>query len=153
RIVTSSIAGLRVLAELGIEGVVAAGHSLGELTALHWAGAMEEAAVVAAATARGRIMAEMSAGGGTMAGIAAEPDGARPLLAGERVVSGGYNSPRQTVVSGPVAAVDRVCAQATARNLATMRINVSHAFHSELVAPAAAELRTYLRARPFRLLT
>ena len=63
--------------------VAAAGHSLGELTALHWAGAMDEAAVLAAAAARGRIMAAASEGGGTMAGIAAPPE-RRAAAAGRR---------------------------------------------------------------------
>jgi enediyne polyketide synthase len=150
RIVTSSIAGLRVLAEFGIEAVAAVGHSLGELTALHWAGAMDETAVLDAAAARGRIMAEASEGGGTMASIAAPPEEVRHLLTGERVVISGYNSPQQTVVSGPVDAVDRVCARAAERNLNTIRINVSHAFHSELVAPAAAALWEYLEGQQFQ---
>jgi enediyne polyketide synthase len=60
-IVTNSIAALRVLAELGIRGAVSVGHSLGELTALHWAGAFDEAALVRIATARGRAMADLGA--------------------------------------------------------------------------------------------
>ncbi|HEY0807168.1 MAG TPA: SDR family NAD(P)-dependent oxidoreductase, partial [Pseudonocardiaceae bacterium] len=150
RIVTASIAGLRVLAEFGIEAVTAVGHSLGELTALHWAGAMDEATVLDAAAARGRIMAEASEGGGTMAGIVAPPAEVEQLLPGERVVIAGYNSPQQTVVSGPVDAVERVCARAAARKLNTIRINVSHAFHSELVAPAATALREYLERQQFQ---
>ncbi|MEG8181974.1 SDR family NAD(P)-dependent oxidoreductase [Nocardia terpenica] len=150
RIVTSSLAGLRVLTDLGIEASAAVGHSLGELTALHWAGAMDEEAVLDVAAARGAIMAQASEGGGTMAGIAAAPEVVRPLLDGERVVIAGYNSPRQTVVSGPVDAVERVCARAAVLNLATMRISVSHAFHSELVAPAATALREYLGRHEFR---
>ncbi|HTI23723.1 MAG TPA: type I polyketide synthase [Kutzneria sp.] len=153
RIVTGSVAGLRVLAELGIEAVTAAGHSLGELTALHWAGAMDEPTLLAAAAARGRFMADASEGGGTMASIAAAPDDVRPLLAGERVVIAGYNSPTQTVVSGPEAAVERVGKAATARGFSVVRINVSHAFHSELVAPAAVALREYLDGQTFTPLT
>ena len=75
RIVSSSLAGLRVLGLLGIEATTAAGHSLGELTALHWAGAMGEQALVDLATERGRVMAAASEGGGAMAGIAATRTG------------------------------------------------------------------------------
>ncbi|MFE3109443.1 SDR family NAD(P)-dependent oxidoreductase [Kitasatospora indigofera] len=153
RIVTASVAGLRVLSALGIEAVGAAGHSLGEVTALHWAGAMDEAALLRTAAARGRIMADASDGGGTMAGIAAEAALVEPLLAGEPVVIAGYNSPAQTVVSGPVAAVERVCAKAAAAGLGTARINVSHAFHSEAVAPAAEGLRAHLATEAFAPLT
>ncbi|GAA2753538.1 type I polyketide synthase [Kitasatospora cinereorecta] len=149
RIVTSSVAGLRVLSALGIEAVGAAGHSLGEVTALHWAGAMDEAALLRIAGVRGQVMAEASDGGGTMAGIAAEAALVEPLMAGEPVVIAGYNSPSQTVISGPVAAVERVCAKAARLGYGTARINVSHAFHSEAVAPAAEGFGRHLATETF----
>jgi enediyne polyketide synthase len=150
RIAASSAAGLRVLSLLGIEAAAAVGHSLGELTALHWAGAMDEAALLDLASARGRVMADASEGGGAMAGIEAGPDQVEPLLSAEPVVIAGYNGPRQTVVSGPADSVDRVRAAAAARGLATVPIAVSHAFHSPAVAPAAAGLDAYLAGSRFR---
>jgi enediyne polyketide synthase len=150
RIATSSVAGLRVLSLLGIEGHAAVGHSLGELTALHWAGAMGESALLALATQRGRVMAEASQGGGAMAAIVAGPDRVEPLLSGGDVVIAGYNGPGQTVISGPADAVERVRAAATADGLATAQIPVSHAFHSPAVAPAATKLGRYLAGREFR---
>src|SRR5262249_26005817 len=63
RIVTASVAGLRVLAAFGLDADVAVGHSLGELTALHWAGAMDEATLLRTAAERGAVMAEASHGG------------------------------------------------------------------------------------------
>jgi enediyne polyketide synthase len=152
RIVSSSLEGLRVLGLLGIEAAAAAGHSLGELTALHWAGAMDEAGLVDLAAERGRVMAEASEGGGAMAGIAAGPDVVEALLAGPgaaEVVIAGYNGPRQTVISGPAGAVHRVCRAAVAKDLLTMPIRVSHAFHSAAVGPAAAGLGSYLAGREF----
>ncbi|KXK59083.1 erythronolide synthase [Micromonospora rosaria] len=149
RIVTASVAGLRVLAMLGIRATGAAGHSLGELTALHWAGAMDESTLIDTAAARGRIMAEASAGDGTMASISAAPEVVEPLLAGTPVVIAGYNSPQQTVVSGPVAAVERVGAAAERAGLYWTRVAVSHAFHSEAVAPAAVAFADHLRGVPF----
>ncbi|WP_431684094.1 SDR family NAD(P)-dependent oxidoreductase [Kitasatospora sp. KL5] len=149
RIVAASVAGLRVLDLLGIEAVRATGHSLGELTALHWAGAMDEDTVLRAAGARGRIMAEASAGGGTMAALATTPALAEALVVGEPVVIAGYNSPRQTVVSGPVAAVERVCALAERQGIGVGRVHVSHAFHSPAVAPAAAGLAEHLAQERF----
>jgi enediyne polyketide synthase len=79
-----------------------------------------------------------------MAGVTAPPAAVTPLLAGEPVVIAGYNGPSQTVVSGPADAVDRVCAHAVARGLSAVRVNVSHAFHSAAVAPAAARFQAYL---------
>jgi enediyne polyketide synthase len=108
RITRFSVAGLRVLSLLGISAVAAAGHSLGELGALHWAGAMTEAELFALAAERGRVMMHASDGGGAMAGIGADPDVVEPLLSGEPVVIAGYNGPGQTVISGPAEAVERV---------------------------------------------
>ncbi|GIG56773.1 polyketide synthase [Longispora fulva] len=153
RIVTGSVAGLRVLSLLGVEAVGAAGHSLGELTALHWAGAMDEATLLEAATARGRIMADASAGDGTMASISAPPDAVVPLLVGTPVVIAGYNGPQQTVVSGQVGEVEKVIAAAARQGLVATRVAVSHAFHSEAVAPAAVALRAHLDAQAFEPLT
>jgi enediyne polyketide synthase len=156
RIVASSVDGLRALSWLGIEAAAAVGHSLGELTALHWAGAMDTDALMELATERGRVMAEASAGGGAMAGLAAGPADVEPLLAGEEraeVVIAGYNSPAQTVISGPADAVDRVCRAAAIKKIATMPIRVSHAFHSPAVAPAADGLMRYLIGREFRPLS
>ena len=149
RIVASSLAGLRLLARLGIEAEGAVGHSLGEITALHWGGAVDEAGAVELARVRGRVMAEASAGGGTMAGIAAGPEAVLPLLHGREVLVSGYNGPNQTVVSGPRAAVAEVCEAAAALGLGAHAINVSHAFHSPAVAPAAEALAGHLATRSF----
>ncbi len=101
-------------------------------------------------------MADASEGGGTMAGIAAGHDVVEALLrevpgtAGEAVVIAGYNGPRQTVISGLTSAVARVSRAAAEKNLAAMPIRVSHAFHSPLVAPAAARLEAYLSSCQLR---
>ncbi|QFZ20717.1 type I polyketide synthase [Saccharothrix syringae] len=137
RIVAGSLAALRVLRELGVEADTAAGHSLGELTAVHWGGALDAGRVLRLAVERGHVMAHASRGGGAMAGLATDPDRARELAAGEDVVVAGYNGPAQTVLSGPAEAVDRVCAAARAAGVHATRVAVSHAFHSPLVAPAA----------------
>ncbi|WP_158883809.1 type I polyketide synthase [Amycolatopsis anabasis] len=140
RIVAGSLAAVRVLRGLGIEAATAVGHSLGELTALHWGGALTEREVLRLAAVRGAIMATASGGGGAMAGLATTADHTERLMAGEDVVIAGYNAPGQTVISGPSDAVARVCARARADNVTATRIRVSHAFHSRDVEPAAAKL-------------
>lgn len=150
RIVAGSVAGMRVLSALGITASCAAGHSLGELTALHWAGAMDETALLGLAAERGRTMDEASAGGGAMAGISAPAADVESLLDGEPVVIAGYNSPSQTVVSGPAEAVERVMARGEKRGLTVTRITVSHAFHSEAVAPAAERFGEHLAQQEFQ---
>jgi enediyne polyketide synthase len=150
RIVASSAAGVRVLSVLGVEASAAAGHSLGELTALQWAGAMSEPALVALAAAHGQIMVDICTGDGTMAVIAGRPDEVEPLLRGEPVVIAGYNNPAQMVVAGPVEAVARVRRAAAAAGRKSARIPVSDAFHSPAMAPAADPLRAYLAGMRFR---
>jgi enediyne polyketide synthase len=152
RIVTASVAGLRVLSALGIDADVAVGHSLGELTALHWAGAFDEDTLLRMAAARGAVMAEASHGGGAMASIGAPAEVVERLLPGEPVVIAGYNSPRQTVVSGPADAVTRVGEAAGRQGLPVTRLPVSHAFHSPLVQPAAIGLAQFLAGQRFRRL-
>jgi enediyne polyketide synthase len=137
RIVTGSLAGLQVLTTLGIEAGVAVGHSLGEITALHWAGVMDEGTLLRVAGLRGRTMFEHSSSG-TMAGIAAPPERVTTLTAGLPVVIAGYNGPHQTVVAGDVESVRAACARAGEAGLGATVLAVSHAFHSPLVAPAAA---------------
>ena len=76
---------------------------------------MDEAALLALAAERGRVMAQASEGGGAMASIAAGPDQVEPLLPrGGRSVDRRIQRPRQTVVSGPAEAVERVCRAAAA---------------------------------------
>nr|APD71522.1 type I polyketide synthase 3 [Streptomyces sp.] len=143
RIVTGSAAGLRVLDALGIEADIAVGHSLGELSALHWAGALDSATLLEAARVRGAAMAEHSASG-TMASLATTPEEAGALIEELPVVISGYNSPRQTVVAGTVDAIATVAERAGRAGVTCTRLAVSHAFHSPLVAPAADSFGDWL---------
>ncbi|MEV4118636.1 type I polyketide synthase [Micromonospora sp. NPDC049645] len=136
RIVTGSVAGQRALALLGIEASTAIGHSLGEIVALQWAGAMDEDTLLRVAGLRGRTMAGHSQAG-TMADIGAHPEALDAIIAGLPVVVSAYNGPQHTVISGSVDAVEAVCHNARAAGLSATRLRVSHAFHSPLVAPAA----------------
>ncbi|GAA0458615.1 polyketide synthase [Actinoplanes capillaceus] len=136
RIVTGSLAGLRALSMLGVEATVAVGHSLGEISALHWAGALDDADLLKVAGIRGHVMAERSESG-TMASLNASADASAALIDGLPVVIAAYNGPEQTVVAGPVEAIATVGARAKRAGVGWMRLAVSHAFHSPLVAPAA----------------
>ncbi|GAB3971175.1 hypothetical protein GCM10027615_29360 [Plantactinospora veratri] len=136
RIVTGSAAGLRALSMLGVEAAAAVGHSLGEISALHWAGALDEETLLRIASVRGRTMAEHSASG-TMVGINESPEVVQPLLTDLPVVIAAYNGPQQTVVAGTEAALEDLGRRADAAGIGWRRLPVSHAFHSPLVAPAA----------------
>src|SRR5205814_4397685 len=129
RVVAGSVAALRVMHTLGIDADVAVGHSLGELTALAWAGSLGGTDVLRLATARGQVMANASQGGGAIAGLATTAERAEQLFEDDPVVIAGYNGPKQTVIAGDATAVDAVCERARAAGITATRINVSHAFH------------------------
>ncbi|HEX6700818.1 MAG TPA: type I polyketide synthase, partial [Gaiellaceae bacterium] len=152
-IVTASLAGLELLRRLGIEADVALGHSLGEITALHWGGGLDAADAVALAAARGRAMSELGTRGGAMASVPADAARVEELVAGTGAVVAGLNGARRTVVSGSADAVATVAARAERAGLAVTPLRVSHAFHSPLVAAAAEPLRAFLSRLPLRSLS
>lgn len=147
-ILANSLAGLRVLAALGVGADVAVGHSLGELTALVWAGAFSEGAGARIATARGKAISEHAEGGGAMAGLGVELSLAEALASGLPLAVAGINAPSQTVLSGPAAAIEAVVGRARARGVTAAPLRVSHAFHSPLMAPAAVALADVLEHEP-----
>ena len=147
-IALASAAVLEVLEALGVEASVTVGHSLGELAALHWAGAMDRAALLRIAAARGAAMGALDGAAGAMLGVDAAADQVAALLDGTGVVVAGVNAPRRTVVAGPAASIDAFAGLARARGWETRRLAVSHAFHSPLVAPAAAPLAACLAEEP-----
>ena len=148
-IVASSVAALRILSRLGIAAVVAVGHSLGELTALHWAGSLDESSLLRIARVRGRAMAEVDGPVGAMLSVAADRQAVEQILNGERVVIAGLNSPMQTVLSGEAGEINGVARRAEARGLHTTLLRVSHAFHSPLVASAGTHLHAHLKNETF----
>lgn len=145
RIVAASLAGLRLLAAAEVDVVGCVGHSLGELTALHWAGVFDETELMRTAEFRGKAMrAAAMDEPGSMATIHAPAGRVSALLNGDPVVIAGYNSPKHTVIAGPADAVDAVLVSARAAGMRCQPLPVSHAFHSPLVAPAARLFRQHL---------
>lgn len=149
-----SLAVAALLADAGVEPHLAAGHSLGEYSALAVAGAIEPADAVRLVRVRGKLMAEAGAqAGGTMAAIIGlEDDLLEQALTGVDgvVVAANYNSADQTVISGEVGAVAEAGRKAS--DLGAKRViglNVSGAFHSPLMSPAAQELAEVLEKIAF----
>ena len=152
--VTCGTAALRVFdAELGIAPVVAAGHSLGEYSALVSAGALTLSDAVRAVRERGRLMQEACPPGqGAMAAlIGLEPDAVNEICAavsegGLIAVPANLNAPGQIVIAGHAAAVRRAIDIAKQRG-ATMsqELKVSAPFHCALMKPAQDAMTPILR--------
>ncbi len=149
-ILTHSLAGLWLLDRLGLRAAVAVGHSLGEIAALHWGGALQAASALRLATVRGRAMADAGGEHGAMASLGVDPATVEELLGQDGAVIAAYNSPRRTVISGLAAAVDAVVERARDRGLEASRLRVSHAFHSPLMEPAAPSLAAELERIAWR---
>lgn len=134
----------RHLANLGLRPAALGGHSLGELTAFHLAGAFDEETLLKLAALRGQAMAAPAGQAGAMASLACPRADAEAFTrqAEGYVVVANVNSPKQTVVSGDTAAVNQVVEQAAAAGVTARLLPVSNAFHSDFVAGAAERLRT-----------
>jgi len=148
-----SVALVRIATEMGLRPRLVAGHSLGEYTAAVAAGALSWKDALRVVCARGRLMAGAQAGrSGTMAAVSGlDADRVKELcvLAGTvgTVVAANLNGPGQTVVSGDVAAVDRVAHLALEAGADdVVRLRVGAAFHSPLMQPVQDELEAILDA-------
>ncbi|GBF80275.1 type I polyketide synthase [Aphanothece sacrum] len=144
-IVTSTIAGLKILETFGIKADVAVGNSLGELCALYWAEVFDETALIRLAKVRGKAMAELGDSTGKMASLGTDENTVKGLLNGRVVVIAGINSPQQTIISGEDLGVKYVIEKAVQKNIKTVLLPVSHAFHSPLVSQAVKPLADYLK--------
>lgn len=137
-----------LIRERGHQPDLVAGHSLGEYVALYVAGVFEWSAGLHLVKRRAELMD--SAAGGMMAAllnfdreqlekvIAETPD----------VVLANDNSPAQVVISGTPDAVQAVISQVKAKR--AIPLKVSGAFHSHLIAPAAAEFQDILESVEFQ---
>lgn len=147
----TEMAWVETLAGRGIVCDVAAGHSLGEFSALCCAGVFTFEDGIRLVRHRGEIMARAaSRSPGTMAAIIGLDDNdlQRVLAEGRRsgiVEAANYNASDQTVVSGEIAAVDRVIGAVKAMGKGrAIRLRVSAPFHSSIMAEHAAEFEAVL---------
>lgn len=127
--------------------IAAAGHSLGEYSALAAAGALSLEAAAELVAERGAAMAnagELSAGS-MVAMLGGEADEVEALAGELDLTLANDNAPGQLVLSGPLEGIDAAVEQARERTGAKARkLDVSGAFHSPLMEPAADRLRAAL---------
>jgi [acyl-carrier-protein] S-malonyltransferase len=136
---------------------IAAGHSLGEYTALTAAAALKFADALPLVHFRAQAMQEaVPAGEGAMAAILNLDDElvvAACAEAGGTVQAVNFNAPGQVVIAGEKQAVERAIEKCKARGAKrALPLPVSAPFHSTLMEPAAERLKTHIRglhlARP-----
>ena len=144
-LVATSLAMLAALRKRGFKPDFVVGHSVGEFAALAAAGAMNVRETIVLVRERGLAMAEAARERpGSMAAILGLEDEVVERLCRKilGVWPANYNCPGQIVVSGENTAVDECCARAEEQGARrTVKLRVSGAFHSPLVAHAAERLR------------
>ena len=144
-LVATSLAVLAAVRDRGLEPDFVIGHSVGEFAALAAAQAMTAEEAIALVRERGIAMAEAAARHpGSMAAILGLEDEVVEMLC-RRILGvwpANYNCPGQIVVSGENPAVDECIEQAQEQGARrAVKLKVSGAFHSPLVARAADRLR------------
>ncbi|QOX79303.1 SDR family NAD(P)-dependent oxidoreductase [Trichlorobacter lovleyi] len=135
-----SLGALRLLETFGLKAAAAAGHSYGELTALCAAGLLDESSFHSLSRLRGSLMAEGSGDKGGMLAVSAPLAAVEQMLAEEKItlVIANRNAPTQAVLSGATDQIKLAEAACKSRTLTCKQLPVAAAFHSPLVADAAA---------------
>ena len=157
-LLSMSVAIARTLeTEAGLVPTIAAGHSLGEWSALVVAGSLELADALRAVRQRGLFMREAvpRGEGGMSAVLGVEPEVASQLCSEATLGSASFVGPAnwngggQVVVAGHVAALDRLEAAARDAKKRATRLKVSQPFHSPLMQPARESLEGVLATLDF----
>lgn len=143
-ILTANVALMRLMARFGYRPEFVIGHSLGEYAALVAAGVLTVAEALEVVSARGKEMTRVAReDNGCMAAVSA------PLAEVEKILKkvDGYvvianiNSPLQSVIGGTTPAVEAAISAFLTSGFQATKIPVSHAFHTQIVAPASQPLR------------
>ncbi|MDY7106158.1 MAG: SDR family NAD(P)-dependent oxidoreductase [Actinomycetota bacterium] len=146
-VLATDLALTELLGAYGIRPDMVMGHSLGEYAALVAAGALPFAHALEAVAARGREMTRVSVDdNGLMAAVFAPLDEIEATLAevDGYVVIANINSGTQAVIGGASPAVEAAMERLSGAGHQVVQLPVSHAFHTEIVAPASGPLQEVL---------
>jgi [acyl-carrier-protein] S-malonyltransferase len=141
------IEAFRSLVGGAVQPRLAAGHSLGEYTALVTAGALTFENALKLVSRRGQLMSELGRGGmvATTLDIVSATQLADKFFCG----IGAHNLPDQTVIAGESADLDKLAAELEAAKKRAIRLNTEGAFHTYLMVNAAQQFRKTLEETDF----
>ncbi|MFC3456070.1 SDR family NAD(P)-dependent oxidoreductase, partial [Amycolatopsis speibonae] len=140
----------RLLESFGLRPDFVAGHSVGEITAAHVAGALSLEDACTLVAARGALMQDLPEGGAMIAIATSEQEALAALACHGTAGLAAVNGPASVVISGEEHAVHAIAEQFAERGCRTRRLRVSHAFHSPLMAPMLEEFTTVLKGISFK---
>lgn len=144
---------LGLLSQLDLKADMAAGHSFGEIMALHLGGVMNADTALTVAAERGALMAKAAGNTmGAMLAVQTDAETIKPVLqkVGQGLVLANDNGPDQVVLSGAQEAVEAAKAECDARGLKARMLPVATAFHSEIVAEAVPPFEKLLAKQKLR---
>jgi acyl transferase domain-containing protein/NADP-dependent 3-hydroxy acid dehydrogenase YdfG len=128
----------------GVKPAALLGHSLGEYVAACLAGVYTLEAALELVAARGALMDALPAG--AMLAVALSENEATALAAENGLALAAVNAPGACVLSGPIAAIERIATTLAARGVVARRLETSHAFHSAMMEPMLAAFVAKVRA-------
>ncbi|MBE1537817.1 type I polyketide synthase [Actinomadura algeriensis] len=142
----------RLLTAVGVHPDLAAGHGHGEVVALCAAGVFDDADLIELSAARAdAILAAAGDDPGAMAVVTGGLREVRDALSEVSDISvAAHNAPREVVIAGTSAGVDRALGVLTERGLPAELLPGARALHSPLVAAASGDLRAALTGRDLR---
>lgn len=144
-IFTASLIALTAARENGMDNCAVAGHSLGEYAAMYASGMLSLEDGYKAIKLRSEAMAKAAeATGGAMAAILRSDNETIEKVLSETngfAAPANYNSPEQTVIAGETAAIDEAIEKLSALKARCVKLAVSAAFHTKLMASAAEEFK------------
>ncbi|MEQ1919387.1 MAG: acyltransferase domain-containing protein, partial [Elusimicrobiota bacterium] len=134
----AALAAWSVLSRFGLKADAAAGHSYGELVALHVAGRYDAKTMHSLSGLRGRLMKGDGSDKGSMLAVVASLADLEKAVKEEKLdlVIANRNAPTQNVLSGATSEIEKADKALSSRGLRCVRLPVAAAFHSTLVAPA-----------------
>jgi len=129
----------------GVKPTALTGHSMGENTAACLAGVMRFEDCISLVHLRGQLFDTVPAGGMLSVSLSAEE--LTPLL-GDDLDLAGVNAPNLSVATGPQAALDRLQAELSVKDVDAQRIAIDIAAHSRMLDPILDRFRTFLQSIP-----
>lgn len=139
-----------LLRECNVLPELTLGHSLGEFAAAATSGMLPGADAVKLVARRGELMNELGlTDAGAMLAVMAERARVEKHLV-DGVVIANHNHPTQIVLSGTTKGIEAVQASLNAAGLKSTRLDVSHAFHSPLMAGIGVKMRGVVAGLPLQ---